>query len=148
MPWIPEAVGRPDGVSVLLQLALVAGLATWLRGPLPNASSARLPHPLLATALAVLLIGAGTAFGLTGEGHAHAAGPDIEAMHTHDGDASAPTTDIHDELHQADEADKADGADKASEADAAPHPDAADAATGDETPAVDARAPGDADHTH
>ncbi|HUQ43297.1 MAG TPA: hypothetical protein VM451_02640 [Candidatus Limnocylindria bacterium] len=146
MPWVPEAIGRPDGVSVLLQLALVVGLAAWLRGPLAGAASARLRHPVLASALAVVLIGAGTAFGLTGEGHAHVPSADMGAMHGHDGDASSPETDVRDELHQVDRAGESEAA---GDADAVPQADAAETVIDVETPAnTDAHAPGDADHTH
>ena len=94
-PWVPEAIGPADAVSAVLESGLVLGLAAWLRGAPVLARPRTVRGSLLAAALAVAVIGAGTAFGLNGEPHSHGA----DAVHE-----GEPATMDHDALHDAVEA--------------------------------------------
>lgn len=84
MPWMPEAIGRPDTIAGILEGFLVLGLVGWLRGwtIFPVSSTRWLA---LGAAIALSAVAVGTVVAITpeaaghAEAHAQAAGDDHAA---------------------------------------------------------------------
>lgn len=85
VPWAPEAIRAPDGITAifegLLLLGLIAAFRTWTTPSLPRLHGVA----TVGAAIAILLIATATAFAITPSeaGHAHPSGYEHGAVDEH-----------------------------------------------------------------